>query len=627
MKKDSFEELAFEDSLSDDWSRDLETVEVSLERRAGWYVALAAALLLAVVAGRIFYLTVIQGDYYSARAGANVSHIDRILAPRGLIVDRNGQTLASNQPDFSAVLDLREFLRHPEVREDVLSAAEQVLGVLRADIEAQITEAQAQDSGEPLVLATELTQPQVVALTARNLPALTVENTFKRIYSDSRNFSTILGYVGLPTAADLRNNPALSTQDLVGRGGVESFYDRALQGTPGGHLTLRDARGNVLEEQQDSEPKIGPTLTLTIDGEFQKYFTERMAQGLAGLGRTTGAAIAIDPKNGEILSLMSFPTFDNGIMSNSGHGDEKRAILNSSNKPLFNRPVSGHYSPGSTIKPLVGVAALKEGVIDPGRTIFSPGYLDIPNPYDPTKPTRYLDWRPQGHVNMAAAIAQSSDVYFYEVGGGFGDQKGLGITRLREWWQKFRLDQKTGIDLPGEASGFLPSPEWKQKRDGRAWLLGDTYNVSIGQGDMDITPIQLLNYIAVLANGGTMYQPVLNQDISKSTVLADLTYLGPEIAEVQKGMRRAVTAPLGTAYTLHDLPFPVNAKTGSAQVLNNTQENAFFVGYIPTTQSGMDNGSRIAILILIEHSKEGSLNAVPIAKDVLNWYWEHRLKG
>jgi penicillin-binding protein 2 len=626
MKGDSFDELAFEDSLSDDWSRDLETVEVSLESRASWYVAIAASILLLTVLGRVFFLSVIQGKYYSARAQANVSHIDRIPAPRGMIVDRDDKTLAENKPDFSAVLNLREFLRNPESREEVLQGIEETLGVPRADVEAMITEAQKQDSGEPLVLSTNLSQPQIVALAAKNIPSLKVENTFKRAYPNSKSFSSVLGYVGLPTAANLKNNPELSAQDLVGKGGVESFYDDFLQGTPGSHLTLRDAHGNALEEQQDSEPKIGPTLKLAIDGEFQEYFYNRMAQGLGSLGRTSGAAIAMDPSNGEVLSLISFPTFDNGIMSNAGHRDEKIAVLTSADKPLFNRPVSGHYSPGSTIKPLVGVAALKEGVIDPSRTIFSPGYIDIPNPYDPKKPTRYLDWRPQGYVNLAAAIAQSSDVYFYEVTGGFGDQKGMGITKLREWWQKFLLDKKTGIDLPAEATGFLPSPEWKQNRDGKPWLLGDTYNVSIGQGDMDITPIQLINYITAIANGGTIYQPRLKLD-SEPKVLADLTQFAPEIAEVQKGMRRTVTSNLGTAYALHDLPFTVNAKTGSAQVLLNTQENAFFVGYIPATESGVDNGSRIAILILVEHSKEGSPNTLPIAKDVLRWYWEHRIKS
>jgi penicillin-binding protein 2 len=157
--------------------------------------------------------------------------------------------------------------------------------------------------------------------------------------------------------------------------------------------------------------------------------------------------------------------------------------------------------------------------------------------------------------------------------------------------------------------------------------LGDTYNVSIGQGDLDITPIQLLSYITAIANGGTIYQPVLNMDAEHPKALTDLTYLRPEILEVQKGMRRAVTSDLGTAHALNDLPFTVNAKTGSAQVLLNTQENAFFVGYIPATQSGLDNGSRIAILILVEHSKEGSPNTLPIAKDVLRWYWENRIKA
>jgi penicillin-binding protein 2 len=627
MARIDLEELAFEDSLRDDWSRDLETVEISLERRAGWYIALAAVAVLAIIAGRVFYLSVIRGDYYTASAQANVNHIDRILAPRGLIVDRNGQTLAENQPIFSAVLDLRRFLREPEARPEVFAAAADILDLPRAELEARVTEASERDSGQPVVLAADITQQQVVALSARGLPALTVQNDFKRVYPDTRNFSSVLGYVGLPTAEELRQNPGLSTQDLVGKAGVEAFYDERLQGEPGAYLKFRDARGNVLREERTAEPQIGPTLELAIDAEFQKYFVERMQSGLNVLGRIGGVAMAINPQNGEVLALASFPTFDNGILSGSGRVEEKRAILNSVDKPLFNRAVSGRYSPGSTIKPLHGVAVLKEGVIDPHRTIFSPGYLDIPNPYDPSKPTRYLDWRYQGDVNLYSAIAQSSDVYFYQTVGGFGGQRGIGITRLREWWQRFLLDQKTGIDLPAEGVGFLPSPEWKENRDARPWLLGDTYNVAIGQGDLDITNIQLLNYITAIANGGTIYKPVVNRAASQNTVLADLTEFAPEIVEAQKGMRLTVTSALGTAHALDGLPFPVNAKTGSAQVLLNTQENAFFVGYIPTTPSGVDNGSEIAILILVEHAKQGSSNTLPVARDVLQWYWENRLQN
>jgi penicillin-binding protein 2 len=288
------------------------------------------------------------------------------------------------------------------------------------------------------------------------------------------------------------------------------------------------------------------------------------------------------------------------------------------------------YNPGSTIKPLDAVAALKEGVIDPTREVFSPGYLMVPDPYNSSTPTRYADWRYQGNVNLASALAQSSDVYFYIVVGGspastpmLNDPsdygiKGLGVDELHEWWQTFGLGKATGVDLPGEADGFLPTPQWKQQKMGTPWLLGDTYNVAIGQGDLLLTPLQLLSYIGAIANGGTIYRPYLNES-STPVVNEDLTSLLPEIQDVQQGMVEGVTAPLGTAYTLHDLPFSVCAKTGSAQVENNEQENALFVGYAPC------NNPQIALLILIENSKDGSLNAVPIAKEVLNWYYENRL--
>jgi penicillin-binding protein 2 len=268
----------------------------------------------------------------------------------------------------------------------------------------------------------------------------------------------------------------------------------------------------------------------------------------------------------------------------------------------------------------VGIAALEEGVISPQREIFSPGYLEIPNPYNPDKPTRYADWRYQGNVNLYSALAQSSNVYFYTVGGGAGDIKGLGITKLRNWWQEFNFGVPTGIDLPGEAKGFLPSPEWKEKTQKRSWLLGDTYNVSIGQGDFLVTPIQLLSYIGAVANGGKIYRPYIVQELNQPKINKDLTGILSQIKEAQKGMRMGVTSPMGTSYRLNDLPFEVAAKTGSAQVKNNTQENAFFVGYAPY------QNPKIAILVLIENSKEGSLNAVPIAKDVLSWYYENRLK-
>jgi penicillin-binding protein 2 len=276
----------------------------------------------------------------------------------------------------------------------------------------------------------------------------------------------------------------------------------------------------------------------------------------------------------------------------------------------------------------MALAGLLNG-LNPKDQIFSPGYLDVPNPYNSQKPTRFLDWQYQGWVDMYSAIAKSSDVYFYVIGGGYGNKKGLGISRIKEWWMKFLLDKKTNIDLIGENNGFLPDPEWKEKEKKSIWRIGDTYNVSIGQGDLLVTPISLLNYVAAISNGGVIYKPRVVKNIvdednkvvfeNKVEILADLRQeIGPYIKEIQKAMIDVVSKPYGTAHLLNDLPFQVAGKTGSAQYDRNTKLNAFFVGYAPA------NDPEIAILILIEDAKEGSLNTIPIARDVFLWYYENR---
>lgn len=615
-------ELIFEDALSDDWAEDLEVIEVPLNEKPLLLVGGAVLLLALLVAGRIFFLGVVRAGYYEERADLNSGKYERLTAPRGLITDREGVVLAENSPSFTAYLRGQELKRRPESRGATLTALQNILGFSAAEAEKSLDAAVA-GGGEPSALDLELNQKQIVAIKEANLPTLSVDASFQRIYPLRNAFSSVLGYVGLTSPEDLARDPDLSHQDVIGKSGLELQYDDLLRGQPGIRVKLRDAKGNVLSEQEERKPAIGQTLKLSIDAGLQQYFYGRMRAGLASLGRTSGVALAMNPQTGEILSMINFPTYDNNIFSESGRGEERQAVLSSPGRPLFDRTVSGFYNPGSTIKPLVAVAALTENIVSPGKTIFSPGYLDVPNPYDPEKPSRFLDWRYQGDVDVYSALAQSSNVYFYEVGGGFKDLVGLGINRLRDWWQKFHLGQPTGIDLPGEASGFLPSPDWKEKTSGRNWLLGDTYNVAIGQGDLLLTPIQLLDYISAIANGGKIYKPFLREN-TEPQVSADLTLLYPAIREVQKGMRLTVTSPLGTANLLNDLPFPTAAKTGSAQIQNNTSENAFFVGYAPYDSS--PETAKIAVLVLVENSKEGSLNAVPIAKDVLNWYYENRLK-
>ena len=424
----------------------------------------------------------------------------------------------------------------------------------------------------------------------------------------------------------------LTADDLVGKMGIEEEYDTVLQGTPGVNIKFTDAHGAVLGETQQSASTIGSSHDLTIDGGLQTELYDRIAAELAILGRQVGVGLAIDPQTGAVLSLVNLPGFDNNAFTNSASNTaEIENYLTSSDKPLFNRIISGQYQPGSTIKPLVGVAALKEGVITPDRQLFSPGYLMVPNPYNVSAPTKYMDWESHGYINLASALAQSSDVYFYIVGGGSPEYttppindpvdhgvNGLGAAKLFDWWTTFRLGKKTGIDLPGEAVGFLPTPAWWSTISTRPWSLGDTYNVSIGQGSLAVTPIQLLSYIDAIANGGKIYKPFLDAS-STPVVSEDLTYLLPQIQAVQQGMLAAVADPRGTAYTMDGLPAQACAKTGSAQINNNQEENALFVGYFPCTNP------KVALLLLIENSKQGSLNAVPIAKDVFDWYYNNRM--
>ncbi len=624
-------DIAFEDALSDDWSRDLDIAEVPIGNQPMRYLLIAVAVAAFVVAGRIIFLG-LDHAYYAARAERNVAQVNETPAPRGIIYDREGTVLADNKASFSAILDVRAFLGNGSEEPHTLAEIQNVLSIAPSDVWMLVDMAKSSDFASPVVLKENLNQEEIVNLQALHLAAVEIKSDFARTYSNGPVFSSVIGYTGRVSPSDLAEDQSLKNQDTIGKTGIEAFYDKTLRGTPGVVLTYKNAQGKSLGEKQQSISQIGMPLTLTIDGGLQSYFYGSLSNQLAFLGRTVGLGIAIDPRTGAVLSLINLPGYDNNVFSEPGQNAAIKTLLTSSDRPLFNRAVDGYYTPGSTIKPLDAVAALTEGVVSPTREIFSPGYLLVPNPYNSSTPSRYLDWQYQGNVNLTSALAQSSDVYFYIVGGGSPPRStpllndpsdygisGIGIDRLHTWWQKFGLGKKTGIDMPSEGTGFLPTPNWKEQHSGIPWLLGDTYNVSIGQGDLLLTPIQLLDYVGAIANGGNVYRPFLNAS-STPMVAENLTSLLPAIKQVREGMREGVTAPRGTSYSLHNLPFSVCAKTGSSQVENNTQENALFVGYAPC-----DN-PEIAILILIENSREGSLNAVPVAGDVLNWYYENRMK-
>ena len=613
--------ISFDESLADEWAEDLGIVEVPLANRILLvfnFVILGIGIL---VISRFLTLGIAQGGFYERQAQLNLAERQELPAPRGLIFDRYGKTLAENKESFSVFLNVREFLGRPDLENQTVETVREIVGIQSDEFWKLLNDTDIEKTSGRILLAAGLDLSQIIELKDLNLPTLLFENGFQRVYSDGEVFSSLIGYTGLVSPADLERDSGLNFQAVIGKTGLEKFYDQELSGQAGRLIQFRNARGELLGEPETQAPKIGKSLNLTIDGDFQHYFARRFRDGLTALGRTTGVGLAMNPQNGEVLALFNFPTFDNNTFSTPKKNEEREKLLTSPSKLLFNRAVAGLYTPGSTIKPLVGVAALKEDVVTPEKQIFSPGYLDIPNPFRAGEFTRYLDWRPQGWVSLTSAIAQSSNVYFYTVGGGFENTVGLGISRLHQWWQKFNLGNLTGIDLPFEANGFLPTPNGKTKLTGEPWRLGDTYNVSIGQGELQVTPIQLLSYISATAADGKMYRPFIASNFNQPALITDLSYLLPELREVQKGMIAATESPLGTAYLLHDLSSSVAAKTGTAQVLNGAQENAFFVGYAPA------DDPQIAILVLIENSKEGSLNTVPIAKDVLNWYYENRIKS
>lgn len=613
--------IDLEDILQDRRTED-DFLEVPLRERAFriFLIVLIPVFLGLIV--QLVSLNVVQGTFFKARADANMTDVRVRTAPRGVIVDRFGKPLLHNEPSTKIFLSPRDFPEDPDAR---LAALDKVSAALRMDPTALAKKIEEKDWGvsDRLLLSENATHDELVALSAENLPGVDIEPSFTRVQEVPFAFAHILGYTGLVNADDIAKDPTLTIDDEIGRAGLEAYYDEYLRGKNGEELFYRNAQGKLEEKKSANAPVPGDMLETYIDKDLQAYMYDRLGQGLADLGRNAGAAIALNPQNGEVLGLVSYPSFD---------ASDIAASLSAPHNPFFNRAVSGLYNPGSTIKPLDASAVLTEGVIDTKKQIFSKGYIELPNPYDPEHPSRFLDWRPNGWVDVHTALAKSSNIYFYETVGGFEGQQGIGIEKLKEWWQRFGLDKPTGIDLAGEQKGFLPDPAWKEKVKGEPWRIGDTYNVAIGQGDFSITPIELIDYIAAVANGGTVYEPRIVRDIKDQSgaivvsmatpqVNEDLTGLiGAVLPDVRQGMREVVSESFGTAHSLSLLPFKAAAKTGTAQIDNNTKTNAFFVGFAPY------DDPQIALMVLVENAKEGSVNTIPIAKDILLWYYEHRLK-
>ncbi len=432
-----------------------------------------------------------------------------------------------------------------------------------------------------------------------------------RSYYATPGFGLLLGY----TSAPAKDSSGYYWQDnFIGKDGVESYFNNTLTGVNGERITETDVRGVIQSENMISQPKAGTDVTLSVDARIQKKMYESISDMAKNVGFMGGAGAIMNIKTGELLSMTSFPEYDGNVLSEGNDSKTINGYFSDKRKVFLNRAVSGLYSPGSIIKPFLGYGALAESIIDPLKVIFSNGSISIPNPYYPDKKSVFIDHGAFGYVDMRKAIAISSDVYFYEVGGGFESQKGLGILNIDKYLRMFGVGEKTGINLDGEKDGTIPTPEWKMKTfKGEIWRIGDTYNTAIGQYGLQVTPVQMVKAVAGIANMGTIYTPHIT--------LADKNFETPEVIPVdannikviEEGMRMAVTG--GTATALNLPLVQVAAKSGTAQVgLGNTNTNSWIIGFFP-----YDNPKYAFALVMERGPKAASGNATRVMSNVIDY--------
>ncbi len=618
------EEILFnKEAVSKLKEEELSHLEVSIGKWGLNSIFLFGIFLLIFALGLVGYLNFAKGDEYQQIAQKNALKSIPIIADRGLIFDNHNRVLVYNQEVFDLVFFPAYLPVDKTERERVLKKIEE-----KSEIAAAINKENLEKDNplESIILQSNLSREEAIRWESyfAGYPAVQVIRQNLRQYTSPLAFSHILGYVGRVSAEDIQKNPLYSNFVKIGKAGLESFYEDNLRGQDGEIKVLRNAYMEILGQSVVKEPVAGNNLYLTIDADLQEYSYKTLARQIDNLGKERGGVVIVsDPQSGEILSLVSYPGYDINSLSKGITQKEFETLINSKVTPLFNRTVSGLYNPGSTIKPIIAIAALEENIIDPFKKIETHGYITIPNPYFPDRPSIFVDWRNNGVVNMQDAIARSSNVYFYIIGGGYENFVGLGIERIRNYLEKFQFNLVTGIDLPAEKVSNIPDEKSKNP-----WRIGDTYNVSIGQGDLLTTPIRLITSLNVMVNGGKILRPHLLDHIADNNQrtifqneiqVAKDNFLDPKNIEIVKeGMRKTVTSPLGTAHTLIDLPFSIGGKSGSAQTSGNTKTNALFYAFAPY------DDPQISVLILIEDVPEGSLNAIPVAKDILMWYYKNR---
>jgi penicillin-binding protein 2 len=553
-------------------------------------------------------LQVVRGRYFRAQAENNRTRAVGLAAPRGALLDRNGLVLVENRPSFNVVLT-------PEHSEDLDNAVvrlSRALGLGEGLVRDRV--ARRASAFHPVVVKTDAPLEDVAALEARHmeLPEVSVDVVPLRAYPLASAAAHALGRVGEITAQQIESHEfdGLEAGALVGQAGLESQYNRSLMGRDGYRRVVVNSRGVEVGESERQSPVDGPSLTLTLDSALQAAVEQAFA------GRA-GSAVALEPETGEILAMTSLPAYDPNRFTTGVDAALWNRLSTDPETPLMNRAIQGQYAPGSIFKIVMATAGLEEGVITPSTTFYCPGHLSVYN-------TVFRCNVPAGHglVNVEHALAQSCNVFFYNLG------IRLEIARIAAWAKKMGLGAPTGVDLPHEMGGLIPSPEWKMRTQRVQWYGGETVSVAIGQGQVSTTPLQLARLAAIVANGGRLVRPHLVRSVGGVPIpIEPATDLGlkPEtLAVLRAGMRAVVDGGTGWRARLEGVS--ISGKTGSAQVVGKARleknptltaiiPHGWFVAFAPA------DAPRIALAVMVEHGGSGGGAAAPVAREILAHYF------
>ncbi len=571
-------------------------------------------LAFATLIGRYFYLQILRHPQYVALSEQNRIKYSRIKSARGLIYDRNGRILAENLTAYRLLATPEKV---PNMAESLDKLGEWV-ALNEANIEQVLESIQYEPVFKPVMIKARLSDREVAAFAARKhtFPGFTTEPYLIRHYHHPQIMSHVIGYVGQLSAEEFdRVDHALyANDDYIGKIGLEKHHELRLHGEPGVLITYTNARGKYLHQEIKQAPVNGENLQLTIDIELQQAAHE-------AFNEQTGSAIAIDPNTGEILMMLSEPGYNINDFVNGISTERFSALLNSIEKPLFNRSIMGGYEPGSTIKPYIALAGLHHDIISAESTMLSTGVFQLPN-----RERKYHDWKRGGHglVNVVDALAQSINTFFYDLA------IKLGIDRIHDFLAHFNFGQYTGIDISGEKKGILPSREWKKAARGTIWFPGETVITGIGQGYFLVTPIQMVNALGILASKGRVNRPhLVKQTIEPRNLALDVSE--SHWQTVHEGMRQVVETPQGSAWAIRTDAYRMAGKSGTSQVYGKSEadiyekpdflpkhlnNHALFIAFAPV------ESPEIAVVVVAEHGASGPRVAAPIARAIIDKFME-----